>query len=266
MGKVVGIAGCGGMGGQLGSTLLRLGVKEVRIADPEFFDISNLNRQFAAKISTIGKSKAFETAKMIREISTDMDIEIYPMGITEDLVSDFVFGCDLIVDEIEIWEQTAPILLHQASRRLGVSVLSCNTASYGTHIFLFTPTSMTLEEVFGVTLDEAKKTDEKRRKNGMSKEEIQEFVDKLLLVIAPELKNYNPEEFPRIVERLVKEQKASIISTNPVFATGFLADRILFELFPELLGRKGARIPEMPGYAYMDARSMEGKVFIGKWW
>src|SRR3989338_5770836 len=44
----VGIAGCGGMGGMIAERLLRLGVGEMRIADPEVFDISNINRQFAA--------------------------------------------------------------------------------------------------------------------------------------------------------------------------------------------------------------------------
>ncbi|HYF28845.1 MAG TPA: ThiF family adenylyltransferase, partial [Candidatus Paceibacterota bacterium] len=53
-GKVVGIAGCGGMGGAIAQSLLRLGVGEIRIADPEVFDISNINRQFAARRDSIG--------------------------------------------------------------------------------------------------------------------------------------------------------------------------------------------------------------------
>jgi hypothetical protein len=62
---VIGVAGCGGMGGQLAEKFLRLGVGEVRIADSEVFDASNLNRQFAVLRNTLGKSKALETARML---------------------------------------------------------------------------------------------------------------------------------------------------------------------------------------------------------
>src|SRR5947207_2922785 len=60
--SVIGIAGCGGMGGQLAEKLFRLGVGELRIADSEVFDISNINRQLAARREVVGKSKAIETA------------------------------------------------------------------------------------------------------------------------------------------------------------------------------------------------------------
>src|SRR3989338_5261918 len=69
--KVIGIAGCGGMGGMLAQVFFRLGVGEVRIADPEVFDTSNLNRQFAASRKTIGKSKAVETARATRAVLQD---------------------------------------------------------------------------------------------------------------------------------------------------------------------------------------------------
>ena len=92
--SVVGIAGCGGMGGLVAATLLRLGVGEIRIADIEVFDRSNLNRQFAASKNTIGKSKAFETAKILRDISDDTKIAVYPQGITEETAENFSEKCD----------------------------------------------------------------------------------------------------------------------------------------------------------------------------
>ena len=57
--KAIGIAGCGGMGGLLAQIFIRLGIGEIHIADCEVFDVSNLNRQFAAARGTIGVSKAF---------------------------------------------------------------------------------------------------------------------------------------------------------------------------------------------------------------
>lgn len=264
--KVVAIAGCGGMGGYLGMLLNRLGVKEIRLADPEVFDVSNINRQFGANVYTIGKSKAMETARMIHSSLPDLTIEVYPMGIRKDMVERFVSGCDLVIDEIEIWEYEAPILLHQSSRNANIPIFSCNTAGFGTHLFLFTKDSMTLEEVLEVSLEEAQAIDEARRKKQMTEDELKKFVARLLLVVAPELEKNHPKEYPRIFERLVREQKASIISTNPAFATGFLANRIALSLAPSIMTPEDTKIPKMPGYAYMDARRVEGKIFQGRWW
>ena len=94
--SVVGIAGCGGMGGLVASILLRLGVGEIRIADCEEFDISNINRQFGAKRSTVGTSKALATARDLRAITDDSTIVVYPQGISEETAEDFLRGCDIV--------------------------------------------------------------------------------------------------------------------------------------------------------------------------
>src|SRR3989344_989330 len=248
--SVVGIAGCGGMGGALAQILLRLGIGEIRIADCETFDISNINRQFAATRTTVGKSKAFETARFMRNISEDTRIVVYPMGIRADMVEHFVSGCDAIVDEIEFWELTVAIILHRAACAAGVEIFGCNTSGFGTHLFRFTPTSMAIEEAFGVTFEKAQQIDNARRSNKLSTTEVEKLTNRLLLVVAPEIKNYNPDEFPEIWRRLFIEGKAPIISTNPSFATGFVADHVLLHLLSRLGYKNNAiPIPPMPGYA-----------------
>ncbi len=263
----IGIAGCGGMGGQLAYNLLRLGIGELRIADLENFDVSNLNRQAAATMNTIGKSKAFETARKLREITNDSTIVVYPMGITKESAYDFASGCDLIIDEIELMELEAPIHLHQAARLAGVTIFGCNTAGYGSHLFKFTPDSMTFEEAFGYTLEEASIIDRKRREQTLSESEKEALVDKLILMVAPEVKTFNQNEFPAIRKRLLTESKASILATNPSFATGFLGDHIVIHLTGNTIDHNDSFfIPKMPGYAYIDARIKTGKVVEKKWW
>ena len=261
--KIVAIAGCGGMGGYLAMGLLRLGVGELRIADLESFDISNLNRQWAANKSTIGKSKAFETAHMLRNIATDTTISVYPMGITNEMLPEFVSGCDIIIDEIEFWELSAPIILHQKAREAGITILGANTAGFGAHLFKFTNVSMTIEEALGVNLSEAKEIDRIRNNKMFPTEELEKLIDRLLLIVTPELKNYHPNEYPILKSRLLKEGRASIISTNPIFAAGFLGDQVLLHLLPHL--NYGEPIPSMPGYVYIDARKIEGKIVTKKW-
>ena len=47
---VIGIAGTGGIGGQLAQRLVRMGVRNLKLADPDTFDISNMNRQMGADL------------------------------------------------------------------------------------------------------------------------------------------------------------------------------------------------------------------------
>lgn len=61
---VIGIAGTGGIGGQLAQRLVRLGVRNLKLADPDTFDISNMNRQMGADLEHIGKNKAEVVAEM----------------------------------------------------------------------------------------------------------------------------------------------------------------------------------------------------------
>src|SRR5262245_28319752 len=94
----LGIAGCGGMGGMLGERFVRLGVGTVKIADIENFDTTNMNRQYAAVKNSIGKSKALSTGRMLRAITNDFTLEVYPQGICEEVVDQFLEGCSAVCD------------------------------------------------------------------------------------------------------------------------------------------------------------------------
>jgi len=260
---VIGVAGCGGMGGQLAEKFIRLGVGEVRIADCELFDASNINRQFAATRSTIGKSKALETARMLRGISDDTSLVVCPEGISESTVRPFLSGCDAVCDEIEFWAVGARILLHQESRRQKIPVFNCNTVGFGTRLFLFTPTSATMEETLGLTYPKAKELQEKIQNRLASKEEISKVMEAVLAGLVPELPAYRRDGQDResLRRRLFEENRASIIATNPPMATGFLADRVLLHLLRNSeVKRDVVSTPEMPGYLYFDAARMSARV------
>lgn len=44
-----------GIGGQLAQRLVRIGIRNLKFADPDTFDISNVNRQMGADLQHIGK-------------------------------------------------------------------------------------------------------------------------------------------------------------------------------------------------------------------
>jgi molybdopterin/thiamine biosynthesis adenylyltransferase len=92
----VGIAGAGGIGGATAERLVRMGVQNLKIADPDTFEASNINRQFAATVGNIGRNKAEAVAEAVYETTRDVNIDVFPEGICEDTVDEFFEGCDYV--------------------------------------------------------------------------------------------------------------------------------------------------------------------------
>ena len=63
---VVGVAGAGGLGSYLAVQLARVGIKHIKIADPDHFEESNINRQNGAGIGTVGRNKALTIGELSR--------------------------------------------------------------------------------------------------------------------------------------------------------------------------------------------------------
>jgi molybdopterin/thiamine biosynthesis adenylyltransferase len=261
--STVGIAGCGGMGGLLAATLARLGIGKIKIADNENFDITNLNRQYSSKINTIGKSKALATAKDMRDITDDIGIEIYPMGITRESVESFFDECDLICDEIEFWCIGSRTLLHQKSRNKNISILSCNTVGHQANLFFFDSSSRKIEEYSGFGLQEAYELENKLHRGEINKNDSRRLLSSLIHTLVPEQPNYgsideNQTIRENVLRRLEKESTASIVATNPPMACGFMANYVLFELLKKSeVQRDVIMPPSFPGYISIDLGSMK---------
>ena len=261
--SVVGVAGCGGMGGHVAAALLRLGVGEIRIADCETFDISNINRQFGAMKVTLGKSKALETARMLRQISEDSKIVVYPQGISSETVEHFVSGCNIINDEIEFWELAACIQLHQCARRQNISLINAVTVGFSTFLFYFTPKSKTVEEMLDISFEEALTLGQKIKSVPKDQPAAERVMQSVIRVFIPEIPQYFGKDSLHdnrkiFLERLRENGRASIIATNPLFASGFTADRILLELLRNFGAERDiVKTPGTPGYLGIDAATMK---------
>jgi molybdopterin/thiamine biosynthesis adenylyltransferase len=269
--STVGIAGTGGMGGLVAATLVRLGVGTVKIADCENFDISNINRQFGATRNTVAKSKAIETARMLREIADDTTIIIYPQGITKDTVDHFVTDCYVVCDLVEFWVIYERIMLHQKCRNQNIPILVCDTVGHRTNIFYYTRESMILEEVFDMTLKEAQNVTEKMHAGTLSSLEKKNLMNIILRAFVPEVPEYSTDNNYStrdiVLKRLLETGQASIIATNPPMASGFLSNHILFELLKKsAIARKKTHVVPMPGYVSFDALESEVKHVTTKWW
>ena len=99
--KTVLVAGCGGLGGYLIEMLLRLGVGEIRAADGDRFEASNLNRQLLSAPGLLGRGKAEVAAERAAAVNPDVRFVAVPEFVTERNAGQLVRGCDAVLDALD---------------------------------------------------------------------------------------------------------------------------------------------------------------------
>lgn len=125
--KVV-IAGAGGLGGELAYLLTRLGVTNIRLCDPEEFEISNINRQFGCYFDTIGQNKATAVSKELLRINPKLNLEVWDYGINKSNAKEFIDGCDVVIDAIDFYAIERSIELQEEARQQNKWVMTAQIA------------------------------------------------------------------------------------------------------------------------------------------
>ena len=147
-GKRIAIAGGGGVGGVHLLTLARLGVGRFHIADFDRFDLVNFNRQVGATMSTLDQPKAEVLARMAKDINPELDIRIFPEGVSRDNLDDFLGGADLYVDALDFFAFEVRAQTFAACARLGIPATTAAPLGMGAALLTFMPGRMTFEEYF----------------------------------------------------------------------------------------------------------------------
>ena len=146
---IVAIAGVGG-NADVAITLAQMGFQHFRVADPDVYGMSNLNRQLGCTSETLGKSKAVIIAEEIKRINPTATVEIYPDGVTVGNVESFLRDADVVVDGIDIYAMDAKKKYFDVARKNGQAVFCCPAIGYGDAIGIFDPEkSPTFAEYFG---------------------------------------------------------------------------------------------------------------------
>lgn len=151
--STVAIAGVGGDGGRLAIELARLGVKKFRLADPECFEYENLNRQEGSEYESINKNKAIIIAQSILKINPHADVTVYPYGVNETNISQFIYNSDLVIDETEMTIPNIGVMIAQEARNQNISVLMALNVGYGCQVTSFKPDGYPLEKKLGLQKD-----------------------------------------------------------------------------------------------------------------
>lgn len=146
--KRIAIAGMGGVGGIHLLTLARLGIGAFHIADFDVFDIVNFNRQVGATISSVGKPKVTVLADMAKDINPELDIKIFPEGVSKNNLSEFFTSVDLYVDGLDFFAFSARQATFAACAELGIPAITAAPLGMGAAWLNFLPGKMTFEEYF----------------------------------------------------------------------------------------------------------------------
>jgi molybdopterin/thiamine biosynthesis adenylyltransferase len=147
--STVAIAGVGGVGGAALINIARIGFGAVKIADPEEFSYSDINRQEGATTKTVGQKKVDVLKKQLKEINPGMMVKTYNEGLTIDIVADFVEEASIIIDALEFFCLPLKKALFQHARKNGLYILSTPIFGFGTSLAVFSPDGPTFEECFG---------------------------------------------------------------------------------------------------------------------
>ena len=97
--STVAILGVGGVGSFAAEALARSGVGRIVLVDKDDVDITNVNRQLIALLSTVGKPKADLMKERIADINPDCEVIALKMFYTEETYEEFFsYGLDFVVD------------------------------------------------------------------------------------------------------------------------------------------------------------------------
>jgi len=149
----VAIAGLGGVGGIHLATLARLGIGAFHIADPDRFNVVNINRQYGATTLTLGRPKAEVMAEEVRAINPEVRLRVFDEAITAANVGAFLDGVDVVIVGIDFYATEARRLLFREARRRGHWAVTAGPIGFSAAWLTFDPAGMSFDRYFD--LDDA---------------------------------------------------------------------------------------------------------------
>jgi pimeloyl-ACP methyl ester carboxylesterase/molybdopterin/thiamine biosynthesis adenylyltransferase len=142
----VAIAGLGGIGGNTLLQLARTGVGRFRLADFDRFDYVNINRQYGARVDTVGRLKCEVLAEEIKAVNPQAEVTLFPQGFTPDTADPLLSGADLAVDAIDFYSIETHLDFHRATRAHGLYTLMGSPVGFSACLQVFAPDGMGIEE------------------------------------------------------------------------------------------------------------------------
>ncbi len=92
------IIGAGGLGSPVGLYLAAAGVGRITLADDDVVELTNLQRQIAHDMASLGVNKAQSAARRMREMNPDIEINAVNLRLAGDALDAAVARADVVLD------------------------------------------------------------------------------------------------------------------------------------------------------------------------
>lgn len=180
--KTVAILGVGGVGSFAAEAIARTGVGRIILVDKDDVDITNINRQLVAYMSTIGKSKSAVMKERIADINPDCEVIDLHMFYTEETYEEFFsYEPDYVIDASDTVIYKIHIMKECLKR--GIKIISSMGAANK-----MDPTRFQIADISKTYMDPlAKVIRVKLRKEGIKKGIPVIFSDESPIVIRPDV-------------------------------------------------------------------------------
>lgn len=120
----IAVFGLGGVGGAAAEALIRAGVGELTLVDPDTVSDTNRNRQLLATVDTVGRPKVEVAAERFKTISPECRLNPVPLFFLPENAAEFDFSrFDYVLDCVDT--VSAKLALAEACEKAGTPLLSC---------------------------------------------------------------------------------------------------------------------------------------------
>ncbi|MCA9358401.1 ThiF family adenylyltransferase [Candidatus Kaiserbacteria bacterium] len=147
---VVAIPGMGGGGGSNLIALVRQGFQKFKIADLDTYELKNFNRQYGARMDTLGRSKVDVMKEEVLKINPQCQIEVFSDGINETNIAHFLDGVDLSVDALDAFAVDTRRLFFNQSLQRNIPVITAGPIGFGSAFLIFMPGGPNFDDYFAI--------------------------------------------------------------------------------------------------------------------
>lgn len=144
----VAIAGLGGVGGGHLLALSRLGIGAFNLAELDTFEVANFNRQACATMSSVGHKKLDTAVAMARDINPELQLRVFPSGISNDNIDEFLDGVDVFIDGLDFFVFELRAAVFKACREKGIPAVTVAPLGMSAALLVFRPDTMPFEDYF----------------------------------------------------------------------------------------------------------------------
>ena len=142
-------AGLGGNSDVL-LTMAQLGFQHFTIADPDTYELSNLNRQMGAGVSLIGRKKASLIRDLLSEINPWTEVKVFPEGVTNENIDSFLDNAQVLIEAIDVQSALIKNILIDSALAKRIPVFTSPSPGWGAVLLFFDPeASPSMTELIG---------------------------------------------------------------------------------------------------------------------